>query len=259
MNGIDNSDRQRGGVSWGFGFLNDQGTIGLGGERLHAGEELAIGFSEQTLIENELSSGESELTKDAGLGAIREVFPRSLGGIHDGRADQLEIEDFVSRDSNIHLPTTTANIHLEGFPAGDSGFGSKFSAHDWLAPIFERNIDGKLDDGFSAGRDQIFHTGGLGKQHAGIRGNSRCDFELLRKNLLEPVRGFHRLVHRMNEKKPCPPANHCGYQRRSTKDRQKNRSLHRRLVLATEKLVGDGVKEVGFFTKRLKSLAGRLS
>jgi len=130
-------------------------------DRLHAGEEFAVGFSEQTLLENELSSGESELAKDAGLGAIREVFPRGLGGIHKGRSDQLQIEDFISWDSGIHFTTTTTNIHLEGFPTGDSGFSSKFSAHDRLTPIFERNIDGKLDDGFSAGRDQIFHTGGL--------------------------------------------------------------------------------------------------
>jgi hypothetical protein len=238
--------------------LNDQGAISLGGDRLNTGEEFAVGFSEQTLLENELSSGEAELAKDAGLGAIREVFPRGLGGIHKGRADQLEVEDFVGRDSGIHFATTTANIHLEGFPTGDSGFGSKFSAHDWLAPIFEWNINGKLDGGFSAGRDQIFHTGGLGKQHAGIRGNSRRDFELLGKNLLEPVGGFHGLVHRVDEKNPSTPANHCCHQRRSTKDRQENRSLHRRLVLATEKLVGDGVKEVGFFSKRLKGLASRL-
>jgi len=130
----------------------------LGGDRLNTGEEFAVCFGKETLLENELSSSESELAKDAGLDAIWKVFPRSLGGIHDGRADQLEIEDFVGRDSGIHFATTTANIDLESFPTGDSGFGSKFSAHDWLAPIFERNIDGKLDDSFSAGRNQIFHT-----------------------------------------------------------------------------------------------------
>jgi hypothetical protein len=151
--------------------LKNKGASGLIGEALEAAAKLGIRFAQKARLQSILPRGEAELAKRPVPAALWQRVPIPPG---DGWLGlRLEFQNFDLRQNNIRRAASSANIDFDRFASGDSRLGKKLGLHAWLGAIHEGSVDREFDQNLAASEDQLIGSGGLRKEHAGIRRDAR--------------------------------------------------------------------------------------